>query len=318
MPQHDADAAETAVLSVLRGTPIEEAAGRARIAPARLAAAVERYRAAGRAALETRPTEWHQVNIEFAHYPTAERTFRAYLLPSLRGEPVGAWWFVRKYPCWRLRVRPNPDTPPEDTAAHLAKTLDAAVSWGVVKKWWPSLYEPETVAFGGPKGMAIAHDLFHRDSVGVLDYHQHTDAGTDGFPDAKATSLLMATVLLRAAGLEWGEQGDVWGQIEARRSLPDDVPPDKISAMTGPMRRLLTADVGHALDSGPLSLLKTWATGVQQSGRALEKTARQGSLRLGLRGILARHLLFHWNRMGFPTRQQAIWARATRETVLGW
>ncbi|CAL9549068.1 hypothetical protein SUDANB1_04391 [Streptomyces sp. enrichment culture] len=45
--------------------------------------------------------------------------------------------------------------------------------------------------------------------------------------------------------------------------------------------------------------------------------ARAGSLRHGLRCIPARHILFHWNRMGFTARQQAIYSRAARETILG-
>lgn len=48
-----------------------------------------------------------------------------------------------------------------------------------------------------------------------------------------------------------------------------------------------------------------------------DKTPHAGDLNLGVRGILARHILFHWNRMGFTTRQQAIWVRAAGETILG-
>lgn len=70
------------------------------------------------------------MNIEFADYTAAEQAFRAYLLPSLRGAPDGAWWFLRKYPCWRLRVDPSPDTRAEDVVAHITEALDSAVSWG--------------------------------------------------------------------------------------------------------------------------------------------------------------------------------------------
>ncbi|WP_264296568.1 lantibiotic dehydratase C-terminal domain-containing protein [Streptomyces sp. C8S0] len=56
---------------------------------------------------------------------------------------------------------------------------------------------------------------------------------------------------------------------------------------------------------------------MEHGGRALADAAHEGRLRLGLRGILARHILFHWNRMEFTTRQQAIWSRAAREAVLG-
>ncbi|WP_416979091.1 thiopeptide-type bacteriocin biosynthesis protein [Streptomyces sp. T028] len=314
---YDASPVEDAVLAVLGGEPIKDAASRARTSPARLADAVERYRAAGRAALDTGPAAWHQTYIEFSDYPTAEPAFRACLLPILRSAPVGKWWFLRKAPCWRLRVRPSPDTPAKDAVARVTEALDSAVSWGVVKDWRASVYEPETLAFGGPDGMTIAHSLFHTDSVGVLDYHHHAARKTEGLLEAKATSLLVTSLFLRAAGLEWGEQGDVWGQIEARRPLPDDVPGDKVSAMSDRMRQLLLLDAGPALADGSLAPLWSWVTGMEHGGRALAGAARDGNLGLGLRGILARHVLFHWNRMGFNARQQAIWSRAAREAALG-
>jgi thiopeptide-type bacteriocin biosynthesis protein len=254
------------------------------------------------------------VYIQFADYPTAEQAFRAYILPPLSGTTVEAWWFLRKYPCWRLRLQPCPDVPVEDAIAHVSEALDNAVSWGVVKDWRPSLYEPETLAFGGPDGMAIAHSLFHTDSDGVLDYPQST--GITGL-DAKATSLLVITHFLRAAGLEWGEQGDVWGQVEARRPLPEDVSRDKVSALADSMRQLLLRDASPALADGPLAPLRSWVSGMEYGGRALAEASRDGRLGLGLRGVLARHVLFHWNRMGFNDRQQAIWSRAAREAALG-
>lgn len=317
MDHEDTSPMENAILSVLTGTPIDQATNRIRTSPAWLTDAVERYRAAGRAVLATPPAEWHQVNIEFTDYPTAEHSFRAYLLPYLRTEAVGAWWFVRKHPCWRLRVRPAADADTEDTIAHLTEALDRILSRGVAKRWWPSRYEPETIAFGGPEGLTLTHALFHADSVGVLDYHQHAADGTGGLLGAKETSLLVTTLLLRAAGLEWGEQGDVWGQIEARRPLPSDVSPTQISGMTTALRRLLTLDARPALTDGPLTPLRTWTTNMERGATALADAARAGSLQLGLRTILARHVLFHWNRMGFTNHQQAIWARAARQTILG-
>ena len=231
----DSSTIEQAILAVLTGTPLTEAAGRAQTSPEHLAVATERYRDAGRSALDPQLGDWHQVNIEFTDYSTAERTFRAYLLPALHTRLVGAWWFVRKYPCWRVRVQPGPGTRVEDAVAHLTEVLDNALFLGVAKRWWPFLYEPETIAFGGPYGMTLAHTLFHTDSVGVLNYHQHLTDSTSGLPGPKETSLLATTLLLRAAGLEWGEQGDVWGQVEARRPLPADVYPDQVSTMVAPV-----------------------------------------------------------------------------------
>ncbi|WP_030545679.1 thiopeptide-type bacteriocin biosynthesis protein [Streptomyces albus] len=317
MDHKDTDSLEDAVLSVLTGSPIEQAASRTRTSPARLADAVERYRAAGRAALDPQPSGWHQVNIEFADYPTAEHSFRAHLLSALSTGPIGEWWFVRKHPCWRLRIHPGPDGRTEDAVTRITEALDNTLALGVIRRWRLALYEPESIAFGGPEGIRLTHSLFHADSVGVLDYQQHTADGIEGLPGDKEASLLVTTLFLRAAGLEWGEQGDVWGRVEAGRPLPADVSPEQVGSMAAPLQRLLTADARPAIVDGPLTPLTGWISGMQRGGRALAEAAHAGNLQLGLRSLLTRHILFHWNRMGFTAAQQAIWARAAREAILG-
>ena len=192
------------------------------------------------------------------------------------------------------------------------------VSCGLAKRWWPSLYEPETVAFGGREGIKIAHDVFHTDSIGVLDYLQRMATGHRDPLDAKATSLLLVSLFLRAAGQEWGEQGDVWARVEAKRPLPDGIPMQRLSAMTHGLQKLLSIDPGPALGAdGLLAPHAQWINGLQESGRSIADADHEGRLSLGIRAILARHILFHWNRMGFSTRQQAIWARAARAAILG-
>lgn len=321
----DSSATEQAILAVLTGTPITEAARRVHTSPVRLAEAVELYRDAGRATLHARPdpSGWQQANIEFADYPNAERVFLTYLLQPLRqaedSGSVESWWFVRKYPCWRLRLTPGPRTMAEGMPKPMAEALDGAISRGVVKTWLPSPYEPETTAFGGPDGMGIAHELFHADSVGALDYLQRTGTNRSGLLDPKATSLLVISLFLRAAGQEWSEQGDVWARVAAARPLPEDVPTERVTAMTGSLRTLLTIDTAAAslAASTPLAPLAAWTDTMKQGGQALGQAGREGRLGIGTRSILARHVIFHWNRMGFTTRQQAIWARAARETILG-
>ncbi|MDV9172220.1 thiopeptide-type bacteriocin biosynthesis protein [Streptomyces sp. W16] len=322
-PPHDNSAVEQAVLAVLTGASITEAAARVGSSVDLLSEAAERYRAAGQAALnaQSEPAHWRQVNIEFTDYSTAERTFYAHLLPLLRQQTangtLGDWWFVRKHPCWRLRVVPSSATTAEDMARQIGEALDNAVSRSLVNRWWPSPYEPETTAFGGPIGVGIAHNLFHTDSVGALDY-LHRNSTDDRGLDAKATSLLVVSLFLRAAGQEWGEQGDVWARVEAARPLPDDVQVEHVTAMTGRVHRLLAIDAGSALAlDGPNAPIAQWVAGIERGGRALGHAGREGQLTLGTRSILARHVLFHWNRMGFMLRQQAIWARAARETILG-
>lgn len=324
MDLHDSSAAEQAILAVLTGTPITDVAARVRWSPGRLAEAVELYRAAGRAALDARPdpTGWHQVYIEFADYSTAENAFIAHVLPTLRTATdtgtVAAWWFLRKHPWWRLRVTPGPRATAQDVAHYLADTLDGTVAMSLVKHWWPSLYEPETASFGGQDGMRIAHDLFHRDSVGVLDYLHDAKTDSSGLLDAKATSFLVTSAFLRAARQEWSEQGDIWARVEAKRPLPDGFPVERLTAMTHKLQKLLAIDPSPVLAAGgPLAPLAKWVRALQHSGRAIADAGHAGRLSLGTRAILARHILFHWNRLGFTTRQQATWARAAREAMLG-
>jgi len=324
MDLHDSRVAEQAVLAVLSGTPVEEVSVRLDSSPGQLAEAVELYRAAGRAALDARSasSDWQQVNIEFTDYQTAQSAFLTYLLTPLReasavGE-IGAWWFVRKFPCWRLRLAHGPQARAGYTSERLREALDSAVSWGVVRRWWPSPYEAEAVAFGGAEGMRIAHSLFHADSVGVLDYLCGSGTKDDVPLDAKAVSLIITSLFLRAAGQEWSEQGDVWARVEAKRALPDDVPAERVTAMTNAVRELLSTDIESAFSVGNLlAPLAGWADAMKRDGQRLGNAGREGQLTLGTRSILARHVLFHWNRMGFTMRQQAIWSRAAKESIFG-
>ncbi|MFD8159694.1 thiopeptide-type bacteriocin biosynthesis protein [Streptomyces malaysiensis] len=324
MNLHDSSTAEQAILAVLAGTSITDAAARVRTSPERLAEAIEIYCTAGRAALDGQPepVEWHQVNIEFSDYPTAEYAFISHLLPHLRRETqsgaISTWWFVRKHPCWRLRITPGPNSTTETAMKHLASALGRMLWASVVRRWWLGLYEPETTAFGGPEGMKIAHDLFHTDSIGVLDYLHGMAVHHRESLDAKATSLLLVSLFLRAAGQEWSEQGDVWARVAAKRPLPDGIPIERVSAMTPKLQKLLTIAPAPALAANAsFEPLARWMNGLQHSGQALADVGYEGRLSLGTRAILARHILFHWNRMGFTLQQQAIWARAARQTILG-
>ncbi|MFJ7263916.1 thiopeptide-type bacteriocin biosynthesis protein [Streptomyces globosus] len=315
---------EAAVLAVLAGQPLTQVAARHACSVQHLADAVDLYRAAGRAALTAREEaeRWQQVNVEFSNYGRARETFSAHLLPALRQTCneglIASWWFVRKHPCWRLRVLPTPATPSRAVRARLTANLDSAIACGAVQQWRAIPYEPETAAFGGAIGIRLAHDLFHTDSEGALTFLRTADTNPSRRPDAKVTSLLMATLLLRTAGQEWSEQGDVWARVAAIRPLPADIPDEQVSSMTPSIHRLLTINTIRLTGNGePLMPVAAWAAGMEKAGRCLADAHDHGRLTLGLRSILSRHIIFHWNRMGFTTRQQAIWARAARATILG-
>ncbi|MFC0438069.1 hypothetical protein ACFFG9_45330 [Kutzneria buriramensis] len=76
--------------------------------------------------------------------------------------------------------------------------------------------------------MATAHRLFHQDSKHIL-------ARTFGPGDRRREhTILLCSAMLRAAGQDWHEQGDVWG---TRRRQPAAARPASERPVTGPCPR---------------------------------------------------------------------------------
>jgi thiopeptide-type bacteriocin biosynthesis protein len=188
---------------------------------------------------------------------------------------------------------------------------------GLVTGWRRTLYEPETVAFGGQPGMDIAHRLFCADSAGIVAYLQ-TSTPTIG---RRELSVLLCTVLFRAAGQEWFECGDVWHRVAQMRPVPDSVPIERLTELTTSLRDLLACDSRPAGPlfgtAGPLSFATPWATAFHQAGRELRAAADKGTLDRGTRDILAYHVIFHWNRLGLSTTAQSVLANAAEAVMLG-
>ncbi|MGH3908148.1 MAG: thiopeptide-type bacteriocin biosynthesis protein [Pseudonocardiaceae bacterium] len=314
-----ADTLETALAKVLTGTPLTDAASAVGMEAAALADAIEVYRQAGRRALDhhTNPG-WWQVYIRFTDWDLAEPAVADHLAPLLqRAEADGmiaAWWFIRKHPCWRLRLQPGPAG--RAMTANLAAALDQLTTEGQIGGWWPGIYEAETAAFGGNPGIDIAHDLFCADSRAIITMlrSEETTLGR------RELSLLLCSTLMRAANLEWYEQGDVWHRVTQERPLPTDIPTAKMTAMADEIKHVMLADAtpnGPLLGaSGPLTSAASWAEAFRQAGQTLGATAREGTLQRGLREIISYLVIFHWNRLGLPVRTQSILAGAARGAIL--
>lgn len=313
---------ESAVLAVLGGAAPEVAAAGTSIVAAELADAAERYRAAGRAALtrDAAGDGWLQIHLEFPHRHAAEHTVATVLGPTLRhAEAAGgltSWWYIRKTPCWRLRLHAsrhrNAALPPRVTDA-----LDDLVARGLLTTWTIGIYEPETHAFGGPEAMAVAHRFFHADSAHVLEY---ITGGTSTALGRRELSLLLCATLLRGAGQDWHEQGDVWHRVVRMRPLHPGAAPEPMRGTTEKAHRLLDLDTGDpamlAGPDAPLASARTWLGAAGDTGRALGALAGDGTLRRGLRDVLAHHVIFHWNRLGLTAAAQAVLAHAAATAVL--
>ncbi|WP_308288460.1 thiopeptide-type bacteriocin biosynthesis protein [Streptomyces macrolidinus] len=315
------DKAEQAVLGVLAGIPPHQCADHAGMEPTELATAVEVYQHAGRQALEVRTTAegWWQLYVRFADWTAAEEIAADHLAPLLhRAEAdgaVSAWWFIRKHPCWRMRLRIPAHS--QDVQDRIGAALDDLSSAGHIRRWWTGIYESETAAFGNATGMRLAHELFTADSRAVLDLRHHRESPLG----RRELSILLCSTLMRAAALEWYEQGDVWDLVARQRPLPDDAPPDRLRELSAGLRKLMLADTapdGPLMGGdGPLTFAADWANAFHQAGQSLGVAARAGTLDRGLRQVLAYHVIFHWNRLGLPTRKQSVLASAARAAILG-
>ncbi|WP_435125374.1 thiopeptide-type bacteriocin biosynthesis protein [Micromonospora tulbaghiae] len=247
-------------------------------------------------------TPWQQINITYPGRTAQEREQQAVahlsrVLPA--AETAGlitSWWFIRKG-AWRIRYLP---TERLESGAQVRRLLTEGVTWS------GDIYEPETHAFGGHDAMATAHTLFHHDSRNLITYlHQHPTT-------RREHSLILCTSLMRAAGLDLNEQGDVWSQVVAYRTahlnqaFPTDVP--GWERFRGAVRSLL---LGVPRATGD------WHTAFANAGAALHRLRERGTLARGLRAVIALHVIFHWNRLGLPATTQATLARAAQEAIFG-
>ncbi|MEX5637035.1 thiopeptide-type bacteriocin biosynthesis protein [Parafrankia sp. FMc2] len=245
-------------------------------------------------------TPWAQVNIAWPSPARHQREHQAVdhlsrVLPTAEAHGlITAWFFIRKGP-WRIRyqVAGNADV----------DSLRLLLTDGV--SWTSDIYEPEVHAFGGPGSMHAAHTLFHHDSHHLLTYLHHDPT------DRREHSLVLCTALMRAAGLDINEQGDVWARIAKQRpDLADPPPaPQAWASITGSVRHLLLGNARADLIS------REWLTAFEETGRTLRALREDGTLTRGIRAVIALHVIFHWNRLGLTATTQATLARAAQNAV---
>ncbi|WP_224284738.1 methyltransferase, FxLD system [Streptomyces sp. LS1784] len=255
-------------------------------------------------------TGWIQHTITPADREATERLAADRLAPVLNAAQasgaLNSWWYMRKD---GLRVRYRAAAPELSVTA----LLDTLVEDGRVEGWASVIYEPETHAFGGAEATEIAHRLFHADSRHLL-----TRAAEPGPPalGRAETVVVLVSAMLRAAGLDWYEQGDVWAKFAVLRDTPTSVAPERATTLTAAMHHLMRLDTwALTRDTAPLAHHGGWVHAFQQTGQNLARLARDGVLTRGLRAVLAHHIVFHANRAGLPVDHQAAMAARALDAV---
>lgn len=261
------------------------------------------------------PEPWQQINIRFASRQAAEQAAAGQLGPALLDAEatglINCWFFMRKTP-WRVRYLPTSAA----AGTFLSTIAQALVDAGQAARWSPGIYEPEICAFGGPEAMTVAHVLFHADSRNIL-----TCAPEAGTHRCRELTLLLCAALMRAAGQDQYEQGDIWAKVgDLRAAAPAaPAPARQRTEFTAAVHRLISVDTGPPTEvrSTALAFADDWLTAFEQAGRALRALADEGLLTRGIRSVCAHHVIFHWNRMGFSVTTQAALAHAAAAAVFG-
>jgi thiopeptide-type bacteriocin biosynthesis protein len=302
-----------AVLAVLAGNDPHAVATTFGMHPDDLGDAIEAYHTAGTAALEQQASDrWYHARIRFTNWDNAEHAAATRLGPRLDQLQADGiltdWWFLRKRPCWRIRLL-------DADAEVVGQLLDELTAAGVIAGWRPGMYEPETSAFGGPAGTDIAHDLFCADSHGVLDY-----ARRDSPPlGRRELSVLLISAILATAGLDWFERADVFDRVARIRPAPgrDDA---RVRQLATHLRPLLAQAPSATLPvfapGGPAAFAGPWLAAFQEAGSRFGEAASNGLLDRGVRAVLAHVVIFHWNRLGLLASTQGTLARAATTALL--
>lgn len=254
------------------------------------------------------PLGWRQTAITFADLNIAEQTAVAHLAPILADAEarslITTWFYVRKGE-WRLRYLPaDTSRRAED---HIGSELERLVGHHLVHGAVAGIYEPEVYAFGGPDAMDIAHQLWHHDS-------RHLLAGATSHH--REQSIVLVAAMMRAAGLDWYEQGDVWARVAEHRDPPH---PGHVTSLHHAIQRLLTVDLTSLTGPGATmancsALVEAYTT----AGDSLRRLNQAGRLHhRGLRDILTHHVIFTWNRRSIPGLHQAAIAAAAKTLIFG-
>jgi thiopeptide-type bacteriocin biosynthesis protein len=262
------------------------------------------------------PRPWRQANITFPDWAQAENTMSALIAPVLAAVEkeglTGPWFFIRKHPCWRVRYQPAA----AEAEARIGQHLDQLAVGRKIGGWTTAIYEPEVHAFGGTKAMTAAHHLFHQDSRCLLAYLQEEYG--QGAGHRREMSIMLCSILMRAAGQDWYEQGDIWARVAAHRDPPTGSDSDTPSSLHVAVRRLMSVDAESQMCAGaPLASAAQWAGTYAAAGRELAGLAAMGELHRGLRDVLAHHVIFAWNRIGLPYQVQVGLAATARTVVFG-
>jgi len=201
------------------------------------------------------------------------------------------FFFMRKPPGLRLRFHgADPITTLEPV---LVAWLQDAEARNLLRSFRFATYAPEVFLFGGPVGMAIAHDHFDRESRLVIRYEALLEAGAVDLPRGRLSLALLHDLFVRFAE-DQSELWDIWQRLWHAHGCPALGPAEAIPLLALDQLPGGAATLGHDALANNAHIASRL--------RAAEVALRLGC---GPRAWLAQVGTFHWNRLGLGLHQRA-------------
>jgi protein-L-isoaspartate(D-aspartate) O-methyltransferase len=169
------------------------------------------------------------------------------------------------------------------------------------------LWSPDYEAVIGIVGEANDRGDGHAVALYHVDEFLRTRDSASAAVGQRETTVLLFSAMLRAAGLDWFEQGDVWGKVAALR--PDarghHIDSSEAGRLGQAVRRLMATNTHRVTEVASEAVPETWWAAFDTAGHQLADLARDGHLERGVRAVLAHHFIFHANRAALPGLDQA-------------
>ncbi|MFF0464886.1 thiopeptide-type bacteriocin biosynthesis protein [Streptomyces mexicanus] len=224
------------------------------------------------------------------------------------------FFFMHKPPGLRVRFRAADPAHVRELRATLLRCLAPGRRADTWARPVPSVYEPETYLFGGPRSMPFVHGLFTADSRAWLEVH--TAAAGAPAPPAWRVSLALLHAVFDALGIVGWEHRGVWQVVreETGRRLPRGLDTPDLRRAAAGIRDYWRSSPEARLEALP----KAWRDTLGEHLQAVERAARQwrtryfasGEATVGPRRAAAHHVVFHWNRGGLSTARQCLLTEA--------
>ena len=259
---------------------------------------------------------WIQIGVEIAStesYLEVYRRMSCTAQTMLNASAVSNFFYMHKPPGIRIRF----ETSGLERQQVLQRLLEQLADWqsdGIITRFEPGVYEPETHLFGGPTSMALVHKLFTIDSLAWLDFYLLKARGTLDPP--WLLSLVMLNSLLTCLQIQDWEDLDVWDRI--RRQTGRCLPSAMLKAAN--FQEVL-AEIRHRWLHRQL-LVDELSPEIKEIARTYQNelgpvTAKWRSeyfatsqAYVGPREAAAIFTIFHWNRAALSHARQSILTEA--------